>query len=102
MVSPGGCKDIEKRALLLRGSHFYEEEIQKEKLKYNTVLFKTCFKRVENGVVTRTEPLGMEKVEGSLDYVNSPKFATFCPADHQEIIPATTGKCTSSQGRRWK
>lgn len=30
------------------------------------IIFKKCFKGVENGVVTRTEPFGMEEAGGGL------------------------------------
>lgn len=40
--------------------------------------------------------VSQNRLEGSWVEANVPKFATFCPADHQELIPATKGKCTSS------
>lgn len=51
----------------------------------------------ENECVTQTKSFTLpevsrESLEGTLGSVNTPKFTTFHPADHQEIIPATRGK----------
>lgn len=52
--------------------------------------------RCENAVLYLSLEGSQRRLEGSLGEANIPKFATFYPANHQEIIPATKGKCPRS------